>query len=209
MAEMTAMVTARWCFIGHTTRFVMRTWPWRDANVTMAATATVVVGVFLDLRKRRSEQWRPRTRNLEWGGILTLKGSNRHLGQEFSGIMMTRRKIEAIATTHLNAYVSEELNRPEIYNEKEVCNKLDTIMKKGKFCVWPIHRVFAVPVNVTVTVVVVFAVVWPGPYSHHDSKCHGDVHVTLGSRWRSRYEMWSVTDKTWHRRHFRRSVTPA
>ena len=38
-------------------------------------------------------------------------------------------------TTHLNVYVSEELNRPEIYNEEEVCNKLDTIMKKGKFCV--------------------------------------------------------------------------
>ena len=51
---------------------------------------------------------------------------------EFSGIMMTRKKKEAIATTRLNAYVSEELNRPEIYNEKEVCNKLDTIMKIGK-----------------------------------------------------------------------------
>ena len=45
---------------------------------------------------------------------------------------MTRKKKEAIATTRLNAYVSEELNRPEIYNEKEVCNKLDTIMKIGK-----------------------------------------------------------------------------
>ena len=44
--------------------------------------------------------------------------------------MMTRKK-GAIATTRLNAYVSEELNRPEIYNEKEVCNKLDTILKKG------------------------------------------------------------------------------
>ena len=51
---------------------------------------------------------------------------------EFSGIMMTRKKKEAIATTRLNAYVSEELKRAEIYNEKEVCNKLDTIMKKGK-----------------------------------------------------------------------------
>ena len=51
---------------------------------------------------------------------------------EFSGIMMTRKKKEAIATTRLNAYVSDELNRPEKYNEKEVCNKLDTIMKKGK-----------------------------------------------------------------------------
>ena len=45
---------------------------------------------------------------------------------------MTRKKKEAIATTRLNAYVSEELNRAKIYNEKEVCNKLDTIMKKGK-----------------------------------------------------------------------------
>ena len=103
---------------------------------------TVVVGIFSDLRKRRSEWWRPRTRKLERGGILTLKRSNRRLGQEFSGIMMTRKKKEAIATTRLNAYVSEELNRPEIYNEKEVCNKLDTIMKRGKFCVWPIHCVF-------------------------------------------------------------------
>ena len=45
---------------------------------------------------------------------------------------MTRKKKEAIATTRLNAYVSEELNRAKIYNEKEVCNKLGTIMKKGK-----------------------------------------------------------------------------
>ena len=73
--------------------------------------------------------------------------------------MMTRRKKEAIATTCLNAYVSEELNRPEIYNEKEVYNKLDTIMKKGKLCVCPIYRVFAVAVNVTVSVIVAFAVV--------------------------------------------------
>ena len=102
---------------------------------TATFTATVVVSVFSDLRKRRSEHWRPRTRNLERGGILTLKGGNRHLGQEFSRIMMTGKKKEAIATTRLNAYVSEELNRAEIYNEKEVCNKLDIIMKKGKFCV--------------------------------------------------------------------------
>ena len=44
--------------------------------------------------------------------------------------MMTRRKKGAIATTRLNAHVLEELNRAEIYNEKEVYNKLDTIMKK-------------------------------------------------------------------------------
>ena len=45
----------------------------------------------------------------------------------FSGIMMTRKNKEAIATTRLNVYVSEELNRPEKYNEKEVCNKLDNM----------------------------------------------------------------------------------
>ena len=46
--------------------------------------------------------------------------------------MMTRKKKEAIATTHLIVYVSKELSRPEQYTEKEVCNKVDTSMKKGK-----------------------------------------------------------------------------
>ena len=32
---------------------------------------------------------------------------------ESSGIMMMRKKKEAIATTRLSTYVSEELNRPE------------------------------------------------------------------------------------------------
>ena len=32
---------------------------------------------------------------------------------ESSGIMMTRKKKEAIVTTRLSTYVSEELNRPE------------------------------------------------------------------------------------------------
>ena len=45
---------------------------------------------------------------------------------ESSGIMMTRKKKEAIATTRLNAYVSEELNRPEKYTEEEVSNKFLT-----------------------------------------------------------------------------------
>ena len=61
-------------------------------HTTAEVTATVDVGVFSDLRERRSERQQPRTRNLERGGILTLKGSNRCLGQEFSGIMMTRKK---------------------------------------------------------------------------------------------------------------------
>ena len=51
--------------------------------------------------------------------------------EELGGKMM-RKKKEAIATTRLNAYVSEELSRPEQYTEKEVCNKVDAIMKKGK-----------------------------------------------------------------------------
>ena len=46
--------------------------------------------------------------------------------------MMTRKKKEAITTTRLIVYVSEELSRPEQYTEKEVCNKVDIIMKKGK-----------------------------------------------------------------------------
>ena len=54
--------------------------------------------------------------------------------EELDGKMMMRKKKKAIATTCLNAYVSKELSRPEQYTEKEVCNKFDTIMKKGKPC---------------------------------------------------------------------------
>ena len=69
---------------------------------------------------------------------------------------MTRKKKEVIATTRLNAYVSEELNRPEKYTEEEVSNKLLTeqSFECGRFTTF-----FAVAVNVTVTVAVVFAVV--------------------------------------------------
>ena len=52
--------------------------------------------------------------------------------EEFGGKMITRKKKEAIATTRLNAYLSEELGRTELYSEKAVCNKIDTVMKKGK-----------------------------------------------------------------------------
>ena len=52
--------------------------------------------------------------------------------EELDGKMMTRKKKEAIATTRLNVYVTNELNRSEQYTEKEVCNKVDTIIKKGK-----------------------------------------------------------------------------
>ena len=52
--------------------------------------------------------------------------------EEFDSKLITRKKKEAIATTRLNVYVSQELNRAEQYTEKEICNKIDTIMKKGK-----------------------------------------------------------------------------
>ena len=52
--------------------------------------------------------------------------------EEFNGKMLTRKKKEAIATVRLNEYMSEELNRSEQYSEKAVCNKIDSIMKKGK-----------------------------------------------------------------------------
>ena len=52
--------------------------------------------------------------------------------QEFGGKMITQRKKEAIATTRLNVYVSEELGRTDLYSEKAVYNKIDTVMKKGK-----------------------------------------------------------------------------
>ena len=46
--------------------------------------------------------------------------------------MLTRKKEEAIATSRLNIYMTEELNKSEQYMEKAVCNKIDSIMKKGK-----------------------------------------------------------------------------
>ena len=52
--------------------------------------------------------------------------------EELDRKLMKRKKKEAIPTTRLNAYISEELSRPEQYTEKEVCNKANTIRKKGK-----------------------------------------------------------------------------
>ena len=52
--------------------------------------------------------------------------------EEFDSKLITRKKKEAIATTRLNVYISQELNRAEQYTEKEICNKIDTIMKKRK-----------------------------------------------------------------------------
>ena len=49
--------------------------------------------------------------------------------EEFHGKLITRKKKETIAT--LNS-MSTSPNRAEQYTEKEICNKIDTIMKKGK-----------------------------------------------------------------------------
>ena len=49
--------------------------------------------------------------------------------EELDGKMMTRKIKEAIATARLNVYVSNELNWSEQYMEKEVCNKVDMIIK--------------------------------------------------------------------------------
>jgi hypothetical protein len=52
--------------------------------------------------------------------------------EEFDGHMLTRKKKEEKAAAKLNRFIEEELNRPERYTAKEVCHKIDTIMKKGK-----------------------------------------------------------------------------
>ena len=146
MAEM--MATARWCFIGHTTCFVTRpgTWPWRDmnVNVTMAATvtftATVVLGVFSDLHKRGSwtmvtKDKKPRAR---WQSDTERKLINVSIDilGEYSGIMMTRMKKEATATTCLNVYISEELNRPENTSRRKFATNWTSIWRKESQCMW-------------------------------------------------------------------------
>ena len=52
--------------------------------------------------------------------------------EESDNKLITRKKKQAVATTRLNVYVSEELSRDDQYTEKAVCNKIDTITKKGK-----------------------------------------------------------------------------
>ena len=103
------------------------------ATVTM--TMTAVEGVILVVCERRSKWWSPKARSQESRGIWDRKDAHWHLGwhiEEFDGKLITRKKKEVIATTRLNVYVSQELNRAEQYTEKEIGNKIDTIMKKGK-----------------------------------------------------------------------------
>lgn len=44
-----------------------------------------------------------------------------------------QKKREAIAMTRLNIYLSEELGRMDLYSEKVICNKIDTV-RKGDVC---------------------------------------------------------------------------
>ena len=84
---------------------------------------------------------------------------------EFSGIMMMRKKKETIATTRLNAYVSEELNSLKNTTRRKFAANWTPCSTKQRFECDQFTVFFAVAVNVTVTVVVVFGVVRPGPNS--------------------------------------------
>ena len=52
--------------------------------------------------------------------------------QETDGRMLTRKKKEGIATEQLNVYIKTELGKKVLFSEKEVCNKVDWMLKKGK-----------------------------------------------------------------------------
>ncbi len=77
---------------------------------------------------------------------------------EFSGIMMPTKKIDAIATTCLNAYVSEELNSLKNKTRRKFATKWTPCSTERSFECDRFTMFFAVAVRVTVNVVVVFAV---------------------------------------------------
>lgn len=52
--------------------------------------------------------------------------------EEYDGQMLTRKKKEEKAAARLSLYIEEELDKPDRYTAKEICNKIDTIMKKGE-----------------------------------------------------------------------------
>lgn len=57
-----------------------------------------------------------------WAGIL----------EQTDGKMITRKKKEALATRRVNQYVNEELGKTKTFTEKEIRNKIDWMLKKGK-----------------------------------------------------------------------------
>ena len=52
--------------------------------------------------------------------------------EAFGGKMITRKKKEDIPMIEPNMYLSKELGRADLYSEKPICNKIDTVVKKGK-----------------------------------------------------------------------------
>ena len=54
--------------------------------------------------------------------------------KEFDGELINRKKKKAIATTCLNVCVSQELSRDDQYTEKDVYNKIYTIIKRERPC---------------------------------------------------------------------------
>ena len=46
--------------------------------------------------------------------------------------MMTRKKKEALATTRLNDYIKKDLGKSIEFNEQEVRDKINSMLKKGK-----------------------------------------------------------------------------
>ena len=75
--------------------------------------------------KKRKTHWdRDEERKLieVWAEILV----------ETNGKMVTRKTKEALATQQINLYVTKELGKTTTFNENEIRNKIDGLMKKGK-----------------------------------------------------------------------------
>ena len=74
--------------------------------------------------KRSRTRWDTERKLIEiWADILT----------ETDRLMLTRKKKEVCATTRLNKYIAEELTKSGlVYTEKDVHNKIDSILRKGK-----------------------------------------------------------------------------
>ena len=75
--------------------------------------------------KRSRTRWDTERKLIEiWADILT----------ETDRLMLTRKKKEVCATTRLNkSYIAEELTKSGlVYTEKDVHNKIDSILRKGK-----------------------------------------------------------------------------
>lgn len=73
-------------------------------------------------RKTRWDQDEERKLIEVWAEILV----------ETNGKMVTRKKKEALATQQINLYVTKELGKTTTFNKKEIRNKIDGLMKKGK-----------------------------------------------------------------------------